>query len=751
MTEAGTRIATSWLEWLYGEKIDGNISICGHGRWAGSRFADIDAAVRYAMNFDAGQTGIGGTYHRLTTLNDSAPRRGVDEDSVTLYSVSLDLDLRGPGHVSDEYPETEEQLREVLAAAGLPEPSAWVNSGGGRYPHWKLTEPIRLTDSEQEFKRGQELLRSVQRAVAQQATKRGWKLDNTSDLARVYRLPGTLNRKGETPVMATWALGSGRTYDADELQPPAPTPEPAPVAPPMPMSELGGPLFASPSSILFDEPGAPRTDTRVFTLQEAMQYVARPLQNLREAPAGRINDTLNATACEIAHFGPQFWGRDAAIGQILDALGHTEYDGQTWKAEDTIASAYAAMTNDWQAILAPPPTEALAAAVTATPADAVDALLAEMLTPEQVTERKPPRYLIHGLLQFDSESWIIGPPGSKKSFVVLDQAARVAAGQSWQGRRTNPADVVMIVAEGSGGVGKRIKAWTAKHGPMREGIRILPRPVQAGSPEKWAVLVGACRVLAASARERGRGLLVIVDTQARVTVGLKENDATDMGVFIDAVSAIRQATGGCVYVVHHTGRAGGDARGSSAVDGAQTTELKIIPGKGKLAARLSVEKQKDIEEIEPIDLAFEVVDVGVDEDGERVSSLVLAEPGSAAFRAAYEGAETTHEDIEAIEEGKAHLLTARVVVDHWIREKTWSRPTQWAIQILCDIGRERGLTKSEVKAMVEQKIGQEVKRTTWNDTWTLITDSSREWAGVVVPASGERWTVDPTAVEAFRK
>jgi hypothetical protein len=309
----------------------------------------------------------------------------------------------------------------------------------------------------------------------------------------------------------------------------------------------------------------------------------------------------------------------------------------------------------------------------------------------------------------------------------------------------------MIVAEGSGGVGKRIKAWTAKHGPMREGVRILPRPVQAGSPEKWAVLVGACRVLAASARERGRGLLVIVDTQARVTVGLKENDATDMGVFIDAVSAIRQATGACVYVVHHTGRAGGDARGSSAVDGAQTTELKIIPGKGKLAARLSVEKQKDIEEIEPIDLAFEVVDVGVDEDGERVSSLVLAEPGTAAFRAAYEGAEATHEDIEAIEEGKAHLLTARVVVDHWIREKTWSRPTQWAIQILCDIGRERGLTKSEVKAMVEQKVGQEVKRTTWNDTWTLITDSSREWAGVVVPASGERWTVDPTAVEASRK
>ena len=38
----------------------------------------------------------------------------------------------------------------------------------------------------------------------------------------------------------------------------------------------------------------------------------------------------------------------------------------------------------------------------------------------------------------------------------------------------------------------------------------------------------------------------------------------------------------CVLTVHHTGRSGGDARGSSAIDGAQTTELKVNP-KGKLA------------------------------------------------------------------------------------------------------------------------------------------------------------------------
>lgn len=507
-------------------------------------------------------------------------------------------------------------------------------------------------------------------------------------------------------------------------------------------------LFASPSELDdrdFGPDGGYKTRAAALALlsEQHRRFVA--LTGEGNARSHILSQEFGVLA---GHGVGVFWTYDWALEQLLQAArdnGMVDVHGERYVADQARRGLEFGMREPWHEI--PPPAEQLTAAIEATPADAVDALLAEMLTPEQVTERKPPRYLIHGLLQFDSESWIIGPPGSKKSFVVLDQAARVAAGQPWQGRRVNPADVVMIVAEGAGGVGKRIKAWSIRHGRMPDGIHILPRPVQAGSPEKWAVLVEACRRLAASARERDRGMLVIVDTQARVTVGLKENDATDMGVFIDAVSAIRQATGACVYVVHHTGRAGGDARGSSAVDGAQTTELKIIPGKGKLAARLSVEKQKDIEEIEPIDLAFEAVDVGVDEDGERVSSLVLAEPGSAAFLAAYAGAETTHEDVAEADVARVTPFKARASVDGWIVAEVDSRAhmQHWIVQALVDTAETLGLTQSEVRGLVEEKRGK-AENSTWRKAWQKVTEDGGPWAHVVVAASGARWTVDRTSI-----
>src|ERR1044072_6425954 len=96
---------------------------------------------------------------------------------------------------------------------------------------------------------------------------------------------------------------------------------------------------------------------------------------------------------------------------------------------------------------------------------------------------------IQGLLTLDSESWVIGAPGSKKSFVVLDQALHVAEGQPWIGLKTTRGMVVMIVAEGSGGLGARVKAWEAENGrALPADVKVLPRPVQAADLQAWAVL-----------------------------------------------------------------------------------------------------------------------------------------------------------------------------------------------------------------------------------------------------------------------
>lgn len=380
------------------------------------------------------------------------------------------------------------------------------------------------------------------------------------------------------------------------------------VNPPLSAPESGTESGAESQPAPFELPA------RQFTRQQAIDFCAPSIRALRAAPVGTINSRLNDAAKALSHFVPVFWAAETATASLLAALDSTVYDGQTWRAEDTIASAFRSAASDWRAELVPDP---FASPEGAPPEPSlVDALDAEFLTPDQVVDRPPPTPLILDWLDLDSLAWLIGKPGSYKSFLVLDWAAHVGAGLPWRGHRVVQGDVDYIVAEGVTGMSLRVRAWQERHGPMK-GVRFLPRPVQASGPE-WAVLVEVER--------RHKPKLVILDTQARVTVGMDENDNTEMGRFIHRAEEIRAATGACVLVVHHIGRNGEDARGASALDGAQSTEIKIARSdRGPLWAVLSQDKQKDMAEAEPVEVGLDLVDLGIDgQTGRRLSSLVLA-------------------------------------------------------------------------------------------------------------------------------
>lgn len=366
--------------------------------------------------------------------------------------------------------------------------------------------------------------------------------------------------------------------------------------------------------------------SREYTEADAQRFCSITLDRLERAEIGGIEDAANAAACQLSHFVPSFWTEEFAFAVLMEALKRTKYDPDgpsSWTAEKfhaVIADIGGRAPADWKAVRRP---ETVEQAMEQTEPDAVEALLAEMLTDEQIAELPAPRHLIRDVLTLDSESWIIGAPGSKKSFVALDMAGHVATGKPWQGLETTQGKVVMIVAEGAGGSGKRVRAWRKRNGPMK-GVYFLPRPVQSAKIEDWAVLVKACARL--------DPVLIVVDTQARVTVGLEENSARDMGVYVDAVRSLREATGACVLSIHHTGRRGGDARGSSALDGAQSTELTVDVPQGSLRGSLKITKQKDIEEGPAVPLVFEVEEVGTDDLGRPITSLILAPVG--AFRLA---------------------------------------------------------------------------------------------------------------------
>jgi RecA-family ATPase len=241
------------------------------------------------------------------------------------------------------------------------------------------------------------------------------------------------------------------------------------------------------------------------------------------------------------------------------------------------------------------------------------------LSPAELMARPRPEPIVSGLLYRDTLAWLIGKSGSFKSFVALDLAAAVAdeGGRKWLGRAVYGGPVLYVVAEGVGGMGLRIQAWTERNGPMSERLRLLPRAVQAKS-DGWPILVELARQLAPA--------LIVVDTQARVSVGVNENSNTEIGELIARLDELRAATRACVLVVHHIGRSGEDARGASALDGAQDTELKVerVGGPKALQVKLTVDKQKDAPDTDAITLNLEAVELGHDPTtGEALSSLVV--------------------------------------------------------------------------------------------------------------------------------
>lgn len=256
----------------------------------------------------------------------------------------------------------------------------------------------------------------------------------------------------------------------------------------------------------------------------------------------------------------------------------------------------------------------------------VKALAAELLDTTTLGSIPTLQPLIDGFLYRDTLGRANGPSGHMKSFVMLDLAGHVGAGQSWHGHAVTQGTVIYLVAEGAAGMLKRVRAWEQHHGRKMREVLFLPRPVQVGDAAAWAVLTELCRRL--------RPALIIFDTQARVTVGIEENSSKEMGVVVDRMEALRSATEACVLLVHHQGLNGDHGRGSTAVKGALQTELTVVKkGKKGPDARVIVssDKQKDDEELDDVVFAIEVVklDGMAKEDGSPVTSVVLV-PADAA-------------------------------------------------------------------------------------------------------------------------
>ena len=240
-----------------------------------------------------------------------------------------------------------------------------------------------------------------------------------------------------------------------------------------------------------------------------------------------------------------------------------------------------------------------------------------------------PRWLVKRLLPETGLGMVFGPSMSGKSFFVLDLCMAIARGCDWRGLKVAGGSVAYVCAEGGVGFRKRGQAYFDHHGVDRAG---LPFHLLADAPnllEKGDVkdLIAALRII--------DGLrLVVVDTLAQTTPGANENASEDMGRAIAHCNRIAAATGALVLLVGHTGKDEAKGpRGHSSQGAAFDVAIQLErSGDFRVA---TVAKLKDGEgEGDEYPFHLHSVVLGVDDDGENVTSCVALPGNKSGARAA---------------------------------------------------------------------------------------------------------------------
>jgi hypothetical protein len=127
-----------------------------------------------------------------------------------------DVDHGTAGHKKGEaLPPTVDDALLVVRGAGLGEPTILIHSGGGLYPLWMLDRPVDRDDADR-------LSKWTQQALLAASERHGWTYGTgVGDLARVLRLPGSVNRKTEKPRPCRLIGGTGLPISPDAIPEPA--------------------------------------------------------------------------------------------------------------------------------------------------------------------------------------------------------------------------------------------------------------------------------------------------------------------------------------------------------------------------------------------------------------------------------------------------------------------------------------------------------------------------------------------------
>lgn len=282
-----------------------------------------------------------------------------------------------------------------------------------------------------------------------------------------------------------------------------------------------------------------------------------------------------------------------------------------------------------------------------------------------VSEMKPPQWIVKPVIIEGGVGQIWGQSGSSKSFLAIDLGMHVAHGWSWYGHRVKQRPVRYMVLEGGQGFAAlRLRAYMQWH--YSRGGNILNGDFQ--------YFVGNFDLMEESevislAKSIPEGTLLFIDTQAQATAGVEEN-TSGLGVAISNAQLLSRVAKCTVILIHHAGKdikKGG--RGWSGQKAAWDFEISVNKvEKGRYSWK--VEKCKDGPDGEENDYRLEVLNLTnmdgsneTDDDGDPVTSCVAVriegqrskkQRGKLTSGQRY-GLDTLKEALEKSEDKSVHL------------------------------------------------------------------------------------------------
>jgi hypothetical protein len=235
---------------------------------------------------------------------------------------------------------------------------------------------------------------------------------------------------------------------------------------------------------------------------------------------------------------------------------------------------------------------------------------------------------VKGLLTNGGASVVYGESGCGKTFLIADLALHIAMGHDWFGHKVKRGGVIYVAAEAGASMRRRVVAFRKHHHLDIDSdipFFLLPAPVDLLS-QQGDIDELIASIMAVATEMDCDLLLIVVDTLARAMAGGNENAADDMGAFVKSIDRLRKETGAHVLVIHHCGKnAALGMRGHSSLKAAIDTEIEVTRA-AKALSVATVLKQRDGEIGEEIPFNLHAVHLGVDEDGDPITSCVVIQP-----------------------------------------------------------------------------------------------------------------------------